>query len=121
MMKNKTKKTCSRRRSRMKSRLRMRLNSWTMPPQYLSASSLVAVQDVHGVERSSFEETVEILLEAAGFGELDDCRGVSENIMLGQTAPMGSPNVSITMDVKKLSFAAGGSPRPWQTVGRTPR
>lgn len=39
--------------------------------------------------RASFEETVEILFEAAMFAETDWLRGVTENILLGQLAPMG--------------------------------
>ncbi|KAF1954657.1 beta and beta-prime subunits of DNA dependent RNA-polymerase [Byssothecium circinans] len=54
--------------------------------------------DTGALMRCSFEETVEILLEAAGFGELDDCRGVSENIMLGQLAPMGTGEFEVIMD-----------------------
>jgi DNA-directed RNA polymerase II subunit RPB1 len=54
--------------------------------------------DTGALMRCSFEETVEILLEAAGFGELDDCRGVSENIMLGQLAPMGTGEFDVVMD-----------------------
>jgi DNA-directed RNA polymerase II subunit RPB1 len=54
--------------------------------------------DTGALMRCSFEETVEILLEAAGFGELDDCRGVSENIMLGQLAPMGTGEFDLVMD-----------------------
>ncbi|KAF2743054.1 beta and beta-prime subunits of DNA dependent RNA-polymerase [Sporormia fimetaria CBS 119925] len=58
--------------------------------------------DTGALMRCSFEETVEILLEAAGFGELDDCRGVSENIMLGQMAPMGTGEFDLAMDNKML-------------------
>jgi DNA-directed RNA polymerase II subunit RPB1 len=54
--------------------------------------------DTGALMRCSFEETVEILLEAAGTGELDDCRGVSENIMLGQLAPMGTGEFDLVMD-----------------------
>ncbi|KAF2470997.1 beta and beta-prime subunits of DNA dependent RNA-polymerase [Lindgomyces ingoldianus] len=54
--------------------------------------------DTGALMRCSFEETVEILLEAAGNGELDDCRGVSENIMLGQLAPMGTGEFDLVMD-----------------------
>ncbi|KAK5000847.1 DNA-directed RNA polymerase II core subunit rpo21, partial [Elasticomyces elasticus] len=43
--------------------------------------------DTGALMRCSFEETVEILFDAASSGELDDCRGVSENIILGQLAP----------------------------------
>ncbi|TAQ86559.1 hypothetical protein B7494_g5126 [Chlorociboria aeruginascens] len=64
----------------------------------------------HGINRSdtgalmrcSFEETVEILLEAAAVGELDDCRGISENVMLGQLAPMGTGELDVLLDPKML-------------------
>ena len=49
--------------------------------------------DTGALMRSSFEETVEILMEAAGNGEVDDCRGVSENIMMGQLAPAGTGSI----------------------------
>ncbi|KAL5409897.1 hypothetical protein PMIN06_008091 [Paraphaeosphaeria minitans] len=58
--------------------------------------------DTGALMRCSFEETVEILLEAAGYGELDDCRGVSENIMLGQLAPMGTGEFEVVMDSQML-------------------
>ncbi|KAF2112045.1 hypothetical protein BDV96DRAFT_498377 [Lophiotrema nucula] len=58
--------------------------------------------DTGALMRCSFEETVEILLEAAGFGELDDCKGVSENIMLGQLAPMGTGEFDLVMDGEML-------------------
>ncbi|KAI5797409.1 RNA polymerase II largest subunit [Peziza echinospora] len=59
--------------------------------------------DTGALMRCSFEETVEILLEAAAAGELDDCRGVSENIMLGQLAPMGTGEFQVFLDETMLS------------------
>ncbi|KAI9303995.1 hypothetical protein BJ944DRAFT_182478, partial [Cunninghamella echinulata] len=64
----------------------------------------------HGINRAetgalmrcSFEETVEILMEAAAVGELDDCRGVAENIMLGQMAPLGTGEFDIMLDEEML-------------------
>lgn len=64
----------------------------------------------HGINRSdtgalmrcSFEETVEILLEAAAFAELDDCRGVSENLILGQMAPAGTGEFDVYLDQNML-------------------
>ena len=64
----------------------------------------------HGINRAetgalmrcSFEETVEILLEAAAVAELDDCRGVSENIMLGQMAPLGTGSFDVYLDEAML-------------------
>ena len=40
--------------------------------------------------RSSFEETVDVLLDAAGYGETDTLLGVTESIMLGNCAPLGT-------------------------------
>ena len=40
--------------------------------------------------RASFEETTEILLDAAANGAVDRCRGVTENVLLGQMAPVGT-------------------------------
>ena len=40
--------------------------------------------------RSSFEETVDVLLDAAGYGEKDTLLGVTESIMLGNQAPLGT-------------------------------
>lgn len=62
--------------------------------------------DTGALMRSSFEETVEILLEAAASAELDDCRGVSENIMLGQIAPLGTGSFDVVLDEDMLVAAA---------------
>ena len=53
--------------------------------------------EVGALARASFEETVELLVEAAGAGEVDDCKGVSENIMLGQLAPLGTGNFDVIL------------------------
>ena len=58
--------------------------------------------DTGALMRCSFEETVEILLDAAACGELDDCRGISENIMLGQLAPLGTGEMNVMLDQKML-------------------
>merc|ERR1719440_2604295 len=62
----------------------------------------------HGVNRTnlgplmkcSFEETVEILMDAAIFNETDYCRAVSENVIMGQTAPIGTGVFDLYMDDK---------------------
>ncbi len=64
----------------------------------------------HGINKSdngplmrcSFEQTVEILYEAAVNGELDDCTGVSQNIILGQPAPVGTGMMDVLLDQKML-------------------
>jgi DNA-directed RNA polymerase II subunit RPB1 len=67
--------------------------------------------DTGALMRCSFEETVEILLEAAAGGELDDCRGISENVMLGQLAPLGTGEVDILLDQKMLDTVVSDNAR----------
>ncbi|CEP25183.1 unnamed protein product [Cyberlindnera jadinii] len=54
--------------------------------------------DTGALMRCSFEETVEILFEAGAAAELDDCRGVSENVILGQLAPIGTGAFDVMVD-----------------------
>ena len=86
--------------------------------------------------RASFEETVDILFEAAAHSEVDHLRGVSENIMLGNLAPAGTGCFDLFLNEAMLQDAhevqrgannvffeadAGGTaaPTPWtqQTPG----
>lgn len=53
--------------------------------------------------RSSFEETVETLFDAALFGERDIVVGVTPNVMLGQLCPMGGG----TCDIVEAPAPAG--------------
>ncbi|KAJ1950344.1 DNA-directed RNA polymerase II core subunit rpo21, partial [Linderina macrospora] len=65
----------------------------------------------HGINRAetgplmrcTFEETVEILMDAAAVGAIDDCRGVAENILLGQLAPLGTGSFDVMLDDEMLS------------------
>ncbi|ANQ07885.1 DNA-directed RNA polymerase subunit [Plasmodium coatneyi] len=67
----------------------------------------------HGINRvdrgplvkCSFEETVEILLEAAAFAQVDNLKGITENIMLGQLCKIGTGVFDIIIDNQKLSDA----------------
>lgn len=71
--------------------------------------SLMAITR-HGINRTqagalmrcSFEETVEILMEAAAIGEKDECTGVAENVLLGQMAPMGTGAFEVALDIDML-------------------
>ncbi|KAK3014995.1 hypothetical protein RJ639_007248 [Escallonia herrerae] len=51
--------------------------------------------DTGPMMRCSFEETVDILLDAAVYAETDYLRGVTENIMLGQLAPIGTGDCAL--------------------------
>ncbi|KAJ6451309.1 DNA-directed RNA polymerase II, subunit 1 [Mycena sanguinolenta] len=55
--------------------------------------------DTGALMRCSFEETVEVLMEAAEVGEKDDCHGITENIMFGQMAPMGTGAFEVMLDM----------------------
>jgi len=48
--------------------------------------------------RCSFEETPDILCDAACFGEVDNGKGVSQNIMTGKLAGIGSGYVNLMMN-----------------------
>ncbi|KIJ47384.1 hypothetical protein M422DRAFT_248773 [Sphaerobolus stellatus SS14] len=52
--------------------------------------------------RCSFEETVEILKEAAAIREKDDGHGVAENVLFGQMAPMGTGCFDVTLHMDML-------------------
>jgi DNA-directed RNA polymerase II subunit RPB1 len=67
----------------------------------------------HGINRvdrgplmkCSFEEMVEMLVDAAMYGETDHMRGVSENVMLGQPAPIGTNSFDLVVDTDALTDA----------------
>ena len=59
-------------------------------------------QGTSAIKRASFEQTVDILLEAAVNSELSISNGITDNIMLGQLAPLGTGNVQLILDLKKL-------------------
>ena len=55
--------------------------------------------------RCSFEETLEILFEAALFGRSDTLNGVTENIMCGQLSRIGTGCVDLILDQDQLKDA----------------
>eukprot|EP01134_Creolimax_fragrantissima_P005297 CFRG5297T1 len=57
------------------------------------------------LQKASFEETVEILFEAAAYGETDYLKGVTESIMLGQLAPLGTGEFDLFLNEDQLQFA----------------
>ncbi|KAL3846076.1 hypothetical protein ACJIZ3_003479 [Penstemon smallii] len=61
--------------------------------------------DTGPMMRCSFEETVDILLDAAVFAETDPLRGVTENIMLGQLAPIGTGDCALLLNEEMLKQA----------------
>jgi DNA-directed RNA polymerase II subunit RPB1 len=61
--------------------------------------------DTGPLMRASFEESVEILMEAAMFADVDSLRGVSANIMLGQLPPIGTGYFDLFIDEGMLQHA----------------
>ncbi|XP_074308455.1 DNA-directed RNA polymerase II subunit RPB1-like isoform X1 [Silene latifolia] len=61
--------------------------------------------DTGPLMRCSFEETVDILVDAAVHAESDYLRGVTENIILGQLAPIGTGGCSLYLNEEMLSHA----------------
>ncbi|KAJ8310654.1 hypothetical protein KUTeg_012519 [Tegillarca granosa] len=61
-------------------------------------------QETGALARCSFEETVDILMEAATHGEFDPMKGVSESIMLGQLAKIGTGYFDLLLDAEKCKY-----------------
>ncbi|KAL3309274.1 DNA-directed RNA polymerase II subunit RPB1 [Cichlidogyrus casuarinus] len=61
--------------------------------------------DTGALARCSFEETVDILMEAASHAERDPIAGVSENVMLGQMARLGTGCFDLLLDSNKCQEA----------------
>lgn len=68
----------------------------------------------HGINRgdaagplaqASFEETVEILYRASAYAERDAVSGVSQAVMLGQLAPVGTGAFGLLLDEARLADA----------------
>lgn len=72
--------------------------------------------DTGALMRCSFEETVEILMEAAAVGEKDDCHGIAENVMFGQMAPMGTGSFDVALDIDMLKDAIVDHRLPVQSM-----
>ncbi|XP_055852491.1 DNA-directed RNA polymerase II subunit RPB1-like [Episyrphus balteatus] len=62
-------------------------------------------QNVGALMRCSFEETVDVLLDASAHAEIDHLRGVSENIIMGQLPRMGTGCFDILLDSEKCQMA----------------
>lgn len=79
----------------------------------MTARGQIMAVSRHGVNRSdssvllraSFEETVDILLDAAAFAERDPLKGVSPAIMLGKIANVGTGEFDLYLDEVALERA----------------
>mmetsp|Transcript_19469 Transcript_19469/g.18585 ORF Transcript_19469/g.18585 Transcript_19469/m.18585 type:complete len:356 (-) Transcript_19469:541-1608(-) len=77
--------------------------------------------DTGPLRKCSFEETVEILLEAAVFSESDPLKGITENLIMGQLAPYGTGCFDLMVDHELLEkFAFSHNFRDSSHQGSTP-
>lgn len=74
---------------------------------YIMAASRHGINKSEGgpMLRASFEETVEVFMNAATFSQYDVFNGVTENVMLGQLGKLGSGFVDLLLDQEKLNSA----------------
>lgn len=57
------------------------------------------------LSKCSFEETVEVLHNAARYHHPDDLKGVTEAIIMGRNAPVGTHTFSLFLDTSKIEHA----------------
>ena len=55
------------------------------------------------IARAAFEITVDHLLKASRRGEVDELKGVAENVIVGQPIRLGTGSVELAIDIKKLN------------------
>lgn len=58
--------------------------------------------DIGPLAKCSFEESVDMVIKAGMFSEIDKINGVSANIMLGQIPPAGTGDTDILIDEQRL-------------------
>jgi len=58
--------------------------------------------DCGPLRKCSFEETLDMILEASAFGVVDPLSGISENVLLGQLCSLGTGSFDLIVDVQKL-------------------
>ncbi|EPR80047.1 DNA-directed RNA polymerase II largest subunit [Spraguea lophii 42_110] len=76
----------------------------------------------HGVNRAnnsvlmrcSFEETVDILLDAGLKAEVSECKSVTDNIMIGDIAPIGTGSTHLLLNTEALQDAVAVQTREYE-------
>ena len=62
-------------------------------------------QETGPISCATFEETLDIFVEAAANAELDPLKGVSESVMIGKLAKIGTGSFDVTIDPKMCDLA----------------
>jgi DNA-directed RNA polymerase beta' subunit len=71
--------------------------------------------------KASFEQTQDIMLKAALFGEMDPVTGVSANIMTGQPIRGGTSFTQVLLDEAALAEFMSTAPPPKRAIERAPQ
>lgn len=71
--------------------------------------------------KASFEQTQDIMLKAALFGEMDPVTGVSANIMTGQPIRGGTSFTQVLLDEAAMAEFMSTAPPPKRTIERAPQ
>lgn len=77
--------------------------------QSITRHGVNRVQEKGPLMRSSFEETVDILNDAAAFGTPDNMGGITQAVMLGQIGPIGTGFFDLYLDAEALSQVPASS------------
>jgi DNA-directed RNA polymerase II subunit RPB1 len=54
------------------------------------------------LHKASFEQSVDVLMDSASYSEIDNMRGVTQNIILGNTMPVGTGMIDILMSPSRI-------------------
>ena len=58
--------------------------------------------DIGPISKSTFEVHTEVLLDASRHADFDHMRGVSANVMMGQTGTYGTGSFNLVMDIDAM-------------------
>ena len=62
----------------------------------------ILADDIGPIAKATFEVQTDVFLQAARHGELDNMRGVSANVMCGQTGKYGTHSFELILDLAKF-------------------
>ena len=78
-------------------------------------------QKIGPLAKASFEQTEDIMLRAALFGEMDPVTGVAANIMTGQPIRGGTSFTQVLLDEAAFTEFMSTAPAPRKTLERAPQ
>jgi DNA-directed RNA polymerase beta' subunit len=67
----------------------------------ITRHGMAGKMDEEPLNRASFEQTTEVLVELAGHGNVDNMLGVTDNIIMGQTTSIGTGKMDLLLDERR--------------------